>query len=157
MLSEVDHVNLVVTDLATMRAFYRDAMGMVVTKEVTISGPWIARVVGLTDGADIEADVVYLELPRGPRIELIYYRKPQGASPDGLDQPNTLGLRHLAFKVDDIDSAVATMRSRGVKFISDIQRVPDAQVTYAGGVRKRLVYFHDPEGNLLELCEYKER
>ena len=29
------------------------------------------------------------------------------------------------------------------------------QVTYAGGVRKRLVYFHDPEGNLLELCEYK--
>jgi len=27
--------------------------------------------------------------------------------------------------------------------------------TYAGGVRKRLIYFADPEGNLLELCEYR--
>jgi hypothetical protein len=36
-----------------------------------------------------------------------------------------------------------------------VQSVPDSQVTYAGGVRKRLVYFRDPEGNLLELCEYR--
>ena len=41
-----------------------------------------------------------------------------------------------------------------VRVFSVIQTVPDSQVTYAGGVRKRLVYFHDPEGNLLELCEY---
>jgi hypothetical protein len=28
-------------------------------------------------------------------------------------------------------------------------------VTYSGGVRKRLVYFRDPEDNILELCEYR--
>jgi catechol 2,3-dioxygenase-like lactoylglutathione lyase family enzyme len=33
--------------------------------------------------------------------------------------------------------------------------VPSSQVTYANNVRKRLVYFRDPEGNLLELCEYR--
>lgn len=155
MLSQIDHVNLVVADLERMTAFYRDALGLVVTKQVTISGGWIARVVGLEEGADVEADVVYLDLPNGPRIELIYYHRPVGASPAQLGLPNTMGLRHLAFKIDDIDAAVATMLSRGVTFFSDVQNVPSTQVTYAGDVRKRLVYFHDPEGNLLELCEYK--
>jgi len=42
-----------------------------------------------------------------------------------------------------------------VKFFSAVQSVPDSQVTYAGGMRKRLVYFRDPEGNVLEFCEYR--
>ena len=155
MLSQIDHVNLVVADLEGMTAFYRDALELRVTKEVTISGPWIARVVGLEDGDNVEADVVYLDLPNGPRVELIRYRRPAGPTPEQLGRPNTMGLRHLAFKVDDIDAAVMTMKSRGVEFCSDVQTVPNTQVSYAGGVRKRLVYFHDPEGNLLELCEYK--
>jgi hypothetical protein len=50
---------------------------------------------------------------------------------------------------------VAKLRAAGVEFFSGVQTVPDSQVTYAGGVRKRLVYFRDPEGNILELCEYR--
>jgi catechol 2,3-dioxygenase-like lactoylglutathione lyase family enzyme len=61
----------------------------------------------------------------------------------------------MAFRVADIDAIVARLKSSGITFVSDTQLVPDSQVTYAGGVRKRLVYFHDPEGNLLELCEYR--
>ena len=155
MLTRIDHVTLVVADLPRMTVFYRDVLGLRVTKEVRISGPWIARVVGLAEGADVEADVVYLDFPAGPRIELIRYHRPAGSHPLGLDQPNTHGLRHLAFTVDDIDATVTRLRAAGVHFNSDVQTVPDAQVTYAGGVRKRLVYFRDPEGNLLELCEYR--
>ena len=44
---------------------------------------------------------------------------------------------------------------RNPTVFSDVQSVPDSQVTYAEGVRKRLVYFRDPEGNILELCEYR--
>lgn len=152
MLTQIDHVNIVVADLEAMLAFYRDALGMTVSKRVTISGQWVASVVGLND---VQAEVVYLELPAGPRVELIRYDSPAGTSPDGLDQANTRGLRHLAFAVDDIDEAVDRLRRNGVAFLSDVQAVPDNQVTYAGGVRKRLVYFRDPEGNILELCEYK--
>ena len=125
---------------------------MRVTKRVTITGEWIDRVVGLV-GA--HADVVYLDLATGPRVELIRYNRPRAARPDVLGQSNVPGFRHIAFKVDDIEAAVAHLRAAGVEFLSPVQLVPDAQVTYAGGVRKRLVYFHDPEGNLLELCEYK--
>lgn len=152
MLSSIDHINIVVKDLERMIRFYSDALGFKVTKRVTISGQWIDRTVGLSG---VVGDVVYLDLPAGPRVELIRYVSPSGLEPVGLDQPNTLGLRHMAFRVENIELAVKRAREAGVVFLSEIQTVPDSQVTYAGGVRKRLVYFRDPEGNLLELCEYK--
>ena len=151
MLDSIDHVNLVVADLDRMAAFYGSVLGLTITKRVTISGPWIDRTVGLSG---VTAEVIYLDTPAGPRVELIRYATPPAARPGGLGDSNTPGLRHLAFRVADIDAAVAALRSAGVEFFSDVQTVPDSQVTYAGGVRKRLVYFRDPEGNLLELCEY---
>ncbi len=154
MIEQIDHVNLVVRDLSAMVAFYRDALGMTVTKEVTISGRWVEQTVGLDD---VLADVVYLELPAGPRIELIRYQSPPAHDPNGLNIPNTPGLRHMAFRVTDLDGVINQLRHADVQFVSDVQTVPDAQVTYVGGVRKRLVYFHDPEGNILELCAYETR
>ncbi len=152
MLQQIDHVNIVVADLEPMVEFYRDVLGFAVTKRVTISGPWVDATVGLHNAI---GDVVYLELPDGPRVELLRYVQPAGANPPGLDQSNTRGLRHLAFRVADINAVVAKLQSFGVRPLSSVQTVPDAQVTYAGGVRKRLLYFRDPEGNLLELCEYR--
>ena len=152
MIEQLDHVNLVVDDLEAMVHFYRDVLKMAVAKTATIRGEWIGRIVGLSN---VEADVVYLELPAGPRLELLKYRSPEGPRPPGGDQANAKGLRHLAFRVDDVDRTVESLRAAGVRFFSDVHRVPDSQVTYAGGVRKRLVYFLDPEGNILELCEYR--
>jgi catechol 2,3-dioxygenase-like lactoylglutathione lyase family enzyme len=152
MLQQIDHVNIVVNDLPAMKEFYRDVLGLTVTREVTINGAWIDRTVGLTG---VEADVVYLDLEEGPRIELIRYRRPAGMASSASGIPNTAGLRHIAFRVDDLDAAIAQLKSARVKLFSQAQQVPDTQVTYAGGVRKRLVYFLDPENNILELCEYK--
>jgi catechol 2,3-dioxygenase-like lactoylglutathione lyase family enzyme len=152
MLESIDHVNLVVSDLEGMAEFYSGLLGLTPTKRATISGPWIEEVVGLTD---VEADVIYLDLPEGPRVELLRYNRPPAERPEGLGRSNTPGLRHLAFRVRGIDGIVERLAARGVRFFSAVHRVPDSQVTYAGGVRKHLVYFHDPEGNLLELCEYR--
>lgn len=152
MLESIDHVNIVVNDLPRMVDFYVRVLGFAQTLRVTISGAWIDQTVGLRD---VTAECVYLNLPSGPRVELLRYVNPPGAQPQGLGISNTIGLRHMAFRVDDIDAAVARLGDAKVNFFSGIQDVPTSQVTYAGGVRKRLVYFHDPEGNLLELCEYK--
>ncbi len=152
MLEQIDHVNIVVADLESMVEFYRGVLGFEVTKRVTISGAWVDATVGLQNAI---GDVVYLELPNGPRVELLRYVHPPGANPPGLDQSNTRGLRHIAFRVTDIETAIEKLQSAGVRPLSAVQTVPDSQVSYAGGVRKRLVYFRDPEGNLLELCEYR--
>jgi catechol 2,3-dioxygenase-like lactoylglutathione lyase family enzyme len=152
MLESIDHVNIVVEDLPRMIDFYCRVLGLRETKRVTISGAWIDQTVALRD---VTAECVYLDLPNGPRIELLEYVNPPASRPEGMGVSNTPGLRHMAFRVDDIDAAVARLRDAKVNFFSGIQDVPTSQVTYAGGVRKRLVYFHDPEENLLELCEYK--
>src|SRR5207302_4819215 len=118
--------------------FYGTVLGLRQTKCVTISGPWIDQVVGLSG---VKADVIYLDLPSGPRVELIRYLHPPGVRPAGLGESNTAGLRHLAFRVMDINEVAARLRAVGVRFFSDVQRVPAEQVSYAGGRRKYLVYF----------------
>jgi catechol 2,3-dioxygenase-like lactoylglutathione lyase family enzyme len=150
-IESIDHLNLVVQDLHAMTEFYQTLLGLNVSKRASITGEWIDRTVGLTQ---VKADVVYLDLPGGPRLELIRYHNPP-APPISVQPPNAFGFRHIAFRVDDIDQIVARLSSAGVKFFSAVQSVPDSQVTYAGGVRKRLVYFRDPDGNVLELCEYR--
>ena len=112
---------------------------------VTISGPWVDRVVGLTE---LKANVVYLDPARGPRIELIQFAHPSGRRPRDLALGNTLGTRNLAFCVHDIDVVVNVLQQHDVRIISDVQKIPDSQVAYAGGVRKQLVYILDPEGNI---------
>jgi catechol 2,3-dioxygenase-like lactoylglutathione lyase family enzyme len=150
-VEHIDHVNLVVADMGAMIAFYCDVLGMKLARQVTIGGPWIDEVTAL---ADVMADVAFLEAPSGPRIELLYYHRPQAERVDGLGVPNVLGLRHIAFRVSDIEQVVAAIRAAGVPLVSEIHSVPTAQVAF-GRARKRLVYFRDPEGNLLELCAYE--
>ncbi len=151
MIERIDHVNLVVGDMQTMVAFYRDLLGLRLTKQATIRGSWIEAATGL---APAEADVVFLEAPAGPGIELLRYRSPDGPRPGGLSDPNTKGLRHMALRVSDLDGMVAALRRSGVRLLSEVQAVPAAQVDYADQ-RKRLVYCLDPEGNLLELCAFE--
>jgi catechol 2,3-dioxygenase-like lactoylglutathione lyase family enzyme len=151
MIEGIDHVNLVVRDLDRMKTFYRDVLGFRVTKEVTISGEWISHVVGLSD---VVADVVYLDPCGGPRVELICYRHPEGTISEWLSRANTMGIRHIAFRVSAIDNVVAALERSGVKTRSPVATVPQTQVSYGGGAQKKLAYFEDPEGNLLEICEY---
>ena len=151
MLEQIDHINIVVADIESMIGFYRDALGFRLTKRVTIGGAWVETVVGLPN---VKAEVVYLEASAGARVELMQYISPESFRPSCICEPNAQGIRHLAFRAKDLDKMVESLQQRGVRFTSEVQQVPDSQVTYAGGVRKRIVYFQDPENNLLELCEY---
>ncbi len=150
MIERIDHVNLVVEDLPAMTAFYREVLGLRVTREVSIRGDWIEALTGLED---VEADVVYLEAQTGAPLELISYRTPRGPRPDGLGAPNTMGIRHVAFHVQNLDELVERVKASGQGSVSEVQTVPAAQVEFAGR-QKRIVYCRDPEGNLLELCHY---
>jgi len=136
-----------------MSRFYRDVIGMELYKTTTIEGPWVDEVVGLER---IVADVVFLRLGAGSNLELIKYRSPPGKRPQHLATPNTPGLRHIAFRVDDIDKLVEVVGQAGVNFVSMVQDVPTQQFQAGDNQRKRLVYFHDPEQNLLEFCCYQQ-
>ena len=152
-IERIDHVNIVVDDLALMTRFYHDVLGMDQYKTATIQGEWVDRVVGLNQ---VVADVVFLRMGHGSNLELIKYRASAGTRPDQLACPNTHGLRHIAFRVYDIEEVCSAIRREGVEFLGMVQGVPTGQFNVGNGARKKLVYFHDPEDNLLELCSYEE-
>ena len=59
---------------------------------------------------------------------------------------NRIGLRHIAFEVENIDEVTEKLKSKGVEFLSPVQTHPQSG--------KRLVYFLGPDGILLELAQY---
>jgi len=152
MIRGIDHLNIVVTDLERSVRFYTGLLGFRQTAEVDLEGDWIGRIVGLEG---VKARAVFIE-PQGggPRLELLQYTTPAGTALPANSRANTLGLRHLAFRVEDIAAMAATLRAAGVTLFSDPVRVPAGVVKFAAG-DKTLVYFLDPDGVILELAEYR--
>lgn len=152
MIRGIDHINIVVADLARAVNFYTEVLGFRKTTDVVMEGDWIEEIIGLKG---VKGLVAFVELPGGgPRIELLQYVAPAGGALPENSRANTLGLRHVAFRVDNITEMAARLRAAGVTMFSDPVKVPQGVVKFAAG-DKSLCYFLDPDGTILELCEYR--
>ncbi|MCF6286452.1 MAG: VOC family protein [Candidatus Hydrogenedentes bacterium] len=151
MVKHVDHINIVVANLERSVHFYTELLGLKETRRAHLTGDWIEAIVGLRG---VSADVVYVQpCGGGPRIELIKYLAPEGVSIPENALPNTQGLRHIAFQVEDMDSLYTRLVEAGVKFIGAPVIVPKSVIEHDDG-QKSLCYFHDPDGVVLELAAY---
>lgn len=65
-------------------------------------------------------------------------------NPKRPSYPEACGLRHLAFKVDDIEKEVEELKSLGV----EVEPIRLDEIT-----NKRMTFFQDPDGLPLELHE----
>ena len=152
MIRSIDHINFVVSDLERSVRFYTELLGFRESKRAHLEGGWIEKIVGLKG---VVADVAFIVAPAGePRIELLCYKTPKGESIPANSLANTIGIRHIAFRVDDIHASARKLRDAGVKLLGDPVIVPETVVTHDAG-HKMLCYFHDPDGILLEITEYK--
>lgn len=150
MIQLIDHINLVVKDIDVSRRFYGETLGLTESFRKILEGDWVDEVTGIED---VCADCVFYEFPGGTtRIELLHFRSGSGASSDYNELPDTIGVRHLAFQVDDLDTFVTHLREQGVHLYSEPVRVPFP--VGREGLTKRLCYFRDPDGVLLEVAEY---
>jgi catechol 2,3-dioxygenase-like lactoylglutathione lyase family enzyme len=148
----IDHINIVVTDMERSVRFYSELLGLRRGFETTLEGEWVERVTGLP-GA--RAHCVFLETDDPTvRLELLQYLSPTGQCIEANRLPNTQGLRHLAFTLEDLatlNAVLERLRAAGVEVVSDPVVVP-FRVANLG--RKRLCYFYDPDGTVLELAAY---
>jgi catechol 2,3-dioxygenase-like lactoylglutathione lyase family enzyme len=143
MIQQIDHINIVVSDLEGTTRFFLD-LGFEKMAASGLSGRQMSTVTGL---ADIEAEYVALRLPGADtHLELIQYFSPPGGKDSELCMANRLGFRHLAFSVDDIEAVVQMLKAKDVEFLSDIQTWKQTG--------KKLVYFYGPDDILLELAQY---
>ena len=140
-IRRMDHVGIVVDDLAAATAFFV-ALGLRLQGEGSVEGGWVDRVVGLEG---VSAEIAMVETPDGHgRLELTKFHAPSGRGGDRQAPANTPGIRHLTFEVDDIDAVVAGLRARGAELVGEVERYGD---TY------RLCYVRGPEGIIVELAE----
>ncbi|HWB84362.1 MAG TPA: VOC family protein [Bryobacteraceae bacterium] len=82
----------------------------------------------------------FLQGANGTLIEIIPGEGERG--PRGMAVP---GFRHLAIGVDDFEAAREHLRKTGIEFLTD--------VIYVGKLQLRLIFFSDPEGNILHLIK----
>ncbi|MDQ2731949.1 MAG: VOC family protein [Armatimonadota bacterium] len=145
-----DHVNIVVTDMNRSVEFYQNVFQLRKGFETVLTGAWIDQVTG---EKDVEAHCVFMESSLSPiRIELLRYVNPTAPAYTNNSRPQVPGLRHIAFNVPDLDDFYDRARSLGVTFTSPPVAVP---FPLPGGRSKRLCYFLDPDGALLEAAEYR--
>ena len=111
-------VTIVVDDLKKAEQFYVEKLGFKVQFQV-------------------EGHLVQVEAP-GLTIGLVHPREGQDS------QPAKSGSVHIGLEVQELESVIKLLKSRGVEF----QPILEEEAT-------RLAYFSDPEGNPLYLIELK--
>jgi glyoxylase I family protein len=144
----LDHVNVVVTDMDRSVTFYCSILGLVPVMDRMLDGEWFQRVAGI---AAARARCVILDAPGGGcRVELLEFAQAHrnDASP-AASLPATTGLRHLAIRVTDLDRRIAVLKAQyGQEAM--VAAVP-MDIVKSG---KRMCYILDPDGAIIELCEY---
>ena len=140
-IQRTDHVGIVVIDLAAAKEFFLD-FGLEVQGEGELAGEWLDHIVGL---CDVKTAYVFLGLPGGQaNLELIKYYTPSDEKGIQQSWANTLGIRHIAFAVEDIEAVVAKLKKKGSELIG--------KITYYENSYK-LCYLRGPEGIIIELAE----
>lgn len=144
MIARIDHLNIVVSDLAASRAFFA-LLGFEEGIGAELDTAFLERLTGIV-GA--RGRFVALHHPGSNlSIELLQFAAGSGADPQ-RGRADRIGLRHLAFAVTDIEATVARLSEAGIVFLSPIQTWQKTG--------KKLVYFHGPDDILLELAEYPQ-
>jgi catechol 2,3-dioxygenase-like lactoylglutathione lyase family enzyme len=143
-IQRMDHVGIVVDDLAAATAFFVE-LGLEPRGGGSVEGGWVDRIVGLEG---VRSEIAMLETPDGHgRIELAKFHAPSGPDGDRHAPANAPGIRHVTFAVDDLDAVLARLRARGAELVGEVERYEDIY---------RLCYVRGPEGIIVELAERLE-
>ncbi|MCI9555205.1 VOC family protein [uncultured Oscillibacter sp.] len=122
---KLHHVAMIVSDYQRAREFYVEKLGFPILRENFREerGDW------------------KLDLKFGDG-ELEIFAIP--GAPPRPTYPEAQGLRHLAFRVEDIEEAVRELEALGI---------PCEEIRWDPYSEKRMTFFHDPDGLPLELHE----
>ena len=140
-IQRIAPVGVVIAALPAAQAFVLD-LGLEMVGEGKVEGEWVERIIGLQD---VKLEVVMVRTPDGEaNIELVKFHTP--SDENGVQRPlaNTLGIRHIAFAVEDIEALVAQLKKNGAELVGEVQNYENAY---------KLCYVRGPEGIILELAE----
>jgi catechol 2,3-dioxygenase-like lactoylglutathione lyase family enzyme len=125
-IQKINHVSINIIDVAKSLDFYGRVLGLKQQETVDCG----------------EFDIIYFGLPDGSRLELFDYH---GKNTGTIRPESEIGLRHLAFEVEDVAAHEAYLRSQGVEITLATCDLPN--------LGARVMLFLDPNKVTLEFCE----
>ena len=125
MLGKQHHIAIIASSWEKAKEFYIDKLGFQLTREVYRP-----------------AQDDYLRMLQLGETTLELFIRPD--APQRVNNPEAMGLRHLAFQVEDAEAAAAWLNSRGI----ETEPIREDQVN--GG---KFTFFKDPDGLPLEIHE----
>ncbi|WP_440903666.1 VOC family protein [Catenovulum sp. SX2] len=125
-IKQIHHIAIICSDYQESKAFYTQILGFDVIAE--------------TYRAERDSYKLDLAVDNHCQIELFSFPNP----PERPSRPEAQGLRHLAFKVDDVAAAKSWLEQQGIA-------VEDVRIDELTG--KAFTFFQDPDGLPLELYQ----
>ena len=124
-LNQIHHVAIICSDYHAAKEFYVEKLGMPLVREVY---------------RPEQQDYLRM-LQQGDTVLELFIK---ADAPKRITKPEAMGLRHLAFHVENVETAAAWLNGLG------IETEPIREDLCNGG---RYVFFKDPDGLPLELHE----
>jgi glyoxylase I family protein len=122
----IDHIAINVVDFEKSKDFYGRLLGFKQLQTV--------------DCGDF--NITYFALPNGARLELFDYH---GRNRNNPREESEVGLRHIAFQVEDVAAHEKLLAAEGVNITLSTCDLPN--------LGARVLLFLDPNGVTLEFCE----
>ncbi len=133
MIGRLNHIAIVVPDLAAAATLYRETLG------ATVSAPHELEEHGVT--------TVFVDLPN-TKIELLHPLGGQSPIASFLERNPSGGVHHVCYEVDDIRAARDRLKARGARVLGDGE-------PKLGAHGKPVLFLHPKDflGTLIELEE----
>ena len=125
-INKIHHIAIICSNYEASKKFYTEILGFKIKKE--------------TYRAERESYKLDLMLNKDYIIELFSFPNPVSRP----TRPEAMGLRHLAFEVDNLDEAINYLEKNGV----NTEGVRIDEIT-----NKRFTFFNDPDHLPLEIYE----
>jgi len=140
-IRRLDHVGITVTDLDRASAFFVD-LGLEVEGRTFLEGEFLDTVVGLRDA---RTEMIVLRAPDGGAgVELATFIRPDHQPGSPAAMATELGLRSVAFEVDDLQAIVDRLAADGYGLIGGLGEYEAVW---------RMASVRGPEGIIVSLAE----
>ncbi len=128
---KVDHIGVAVKSVEEALKLYEGVLGLKLEEVETVE----------------EQNVKVAFLPVGDtEIELLESTSPDGPIAKYIERKGE-GMQHVAFRVENIEEALKTLKAKGVRLIDETPRMG------AGGAKIAFVHPKETFGVMIELCE----
>lgn len=124
LFNAIHHVAIIVSNYEVSKDFYVNKLGFEILRE------------------NVRKNDIKLDLKLGDSELEIFC--PNKMPPERVTNPEAMGLRHLAFRVDDVEAMVKELEARGIAC---------EPIRWDEFTNKRMTFFRDPDMLPLEIHE----